>query len=97
MILKKISRLYLWDIVGFKKQMEKKTMNTFKIKYYYQSTFRNGRANDWDNIESETVQLNLPSDATRGEVCKLWQDENTKKFGYGYRRVTFVSSELINL
>ena len=72
--------------------MEKKTMNTFKIKYYYQSTFRNGRANDWDNIESEIVQLNLPSDATRGEVCKLWQDGNDI-----YRRVTFVSSELINL
>jgi len=63
-------------------------MNTFTIKYYEQSTFRNGRANDWDHIESETVQLNLPSDATQMEICTLWQEGNGS-----YRRVTFVSAE----
>ena len=67
---------------------ERMNMNTFKIKYYEQSTFRSGKANDSDHILNETVQLNLPSDATQMEICTSWQKENGS-----YRRVTFVSAK----
>ena len=34
-------------------------MNTFEIKYYHQSTFRHGYANDWDYILTENVKIQL--------------------------------------
>ena len=65
-------------------------MSTFKIEYYHQSTFRNGNANDWDNILTETVELNLPANATRMNICEAWF-----KLGL-HSRVTFQSGKLIN-
>jgi hypothetical protein len=40
-------------------------MNKFRIKYYYQSAFRKGYSNDWDNIYYETVKLNLPKNVIK--------------------------------
>ena len=64
-------------------------MSKFKIKYYYKSTFKNGSANDWDNIKVDEVDLDLPENATQIEICELWQKTN------GLERVTFVSAELV--
>ena len=64
-------------------------MNTFKIKYYYQSTFKNGSANDWDNIKSDEFDLDLPDNATQTQICELWQKTN------GLERVAFVSAKLV--
>ena len=66
-------------------------MNKFKIKFYYQSAFSKGYANDWDNIYYETVQLNLPKNADQRKICDLWQNNNRID-----RRVSFVSAELVN-
>ena len=66
-------------------------MNKFKIKFYYQSAFSKGYANDWDNIYYETVQLNLPKNANQREICDLWQNNNRID-----RRVSFVSAELVD-
>jgi len=64
-------------------------MNTFKIEYYHQTTFRNGNANDWDNIITETIDLDLPIDATRRQICEAW-------FELGlHSRVTFQSAKQI--
>ena len=68
----------------------KENMNTFKIEYYHQTTFRNGNANDWDNIMTENVKLDLPVNATRMEICKAWFDLEL------HSRVTFQSAKLIN-
>ena len=65
-------------------------MNTFKIEYYHQTTFRNGTANDWDNISTETVELDLPTNASKMEICEAWF-----KLGL-HSRVTFQSAKLIN-
>ena len=66
-------------------------MNKFRIKYYYQSAFSKGYANDWDNIYYETVQLNLPKNSDQMKICDLWQNNNRID-----RRVSFVSAELVN-
>jgi len=66
-------------------------MNTFKIKYYYQSTFKNGSANDWDNIKSDEFDLDLPDNATQTQICELWQKTNRLE------RVAFVSAELVEI
>ena len=63
-------------------------MNNFEIKYYHQSTFRNGYANDWDYILTENVKLDLPVNATRMQICEAWF-----KLGL-HSRVTFEAGEI---
>ena len=65
-------------------------MSTFKIEYYDQTTFRSGTANDWDNMSTENVKLDLPTNATKMQICEAWF-----KLGL-HSRVAFHSGRLQN-
>ena len=66
-------------------------MNIFEIKYYYKSAFRNGRSNDWDYIQTETIKLDLSENASESEIRDSWQNKN----GVG-SQLAFVSAKLKN-